>query len=65
MLEHLFKEFSQCENSLEYKKELEEKISQLCEKEQINKIELDNGDVYELKLLKSPRPHISIRKGKK
>jgi hypothetical protein len=65
MLEHLFNEFSQCENSLEYKKELEEKISQLCEKEQINKIELDNGDVYELKLLKSPRPHISIRKGKK
>ena len=43
---------------------LETKICSLLADEEINKIKLANGHIYEVKLLKTPRPHFELRRSK-
>ncbi len=43
---------------------LEEQILKIMTENEINKIQLDNKLVYEVKYLKSPKPHFELRRGK-
>ena len=42
----------------------EEKILAILTEEKITKIQLDNKQIYEVKFLKSPKPHFELRRGK-
>lgn len=43
---------------------IEVDIIAILEVNKIKKLKLDNGNVYELKFLKSPQPHFELRRGK-
>lgn len=45
-------------------KKYEQKVIDILAEKKIQKIRLDNGNIYEVKLLKSPRPHYELRRGK-
>lgn len=57
-------QFGELEESDETKKKLEAKITKLCWDLGIKKIRLDESRIYEVKLLKSPREHLELRRGK-
>lgn len=61
----LFNEFESLEKTDKLKNEIEEKIIKLMQDYKTSKIELENGHVYEVKLLKSPKPHSELRRVKK
>lgn len=43
---------------------IETQILEICTQEKITKLQLDNKQVYEVKYLKSPKPHFELRRGK-
>lgn len=43
---------------------LEQKILEILTRNEISKIQLDNKQVYDVKFLKSPKPHFELRRGK-
>lgn len=50
-------------NSAQVEK-IEQEILLIMEREQLEKVRLPNGHIYEIKALKSPRPHFELRRGK-
>jgi len=60
----LFAEFEKLDKNIVKRKDQELKVLTLMQKEGIEKIKLDNGHVYEVKSLKSPRPHFELRRTK-
>lgn len=63
-LETLFQKFKANENLDKDRAKVEEKIIKLMLKEKVNKIRLSDDTIYELKHLKSPRPHFEVRRSK-
>ena len=65
-LEGLFVEYEDRVKAVAELKDLETRIKTvlLDDADKIKKIKLDNGHVYELKYLKSPRPHYDLRRSK-
>lgn len=58
MFEALLKD----EFSVQYKATMEEKIIKAMVSEEVNKIKLDDGSIFEIVALKSPRPHFELRR---
>ena len=63
-LRQLFDNYQDLEDKMSEKDRTELNIARILSKQKCNKVKLDNGDVYDLKYLKSPRPHYALRKGK-
>jgi len=63
-LQQLFDSFQDLSLKKEEMSRTELNIAKLLAKQKVNKVKLQNGKVFELKYLKSPRPHYEIRKGK-
>lgn len=61
-LKPLFEALLKEEFSVQYKATLEEKIIKAMVSEEVNKIKLDDGSIFEIVLLKSPRPHFELRR---
>lgn len=64
VFEDLFSQYRAVNNVEKDKANIEERILKVMAEHKINKIKLDNGEVYELKWLKSPRPHFELRRSK-
>lgn len=56
-----YEELIECK---EEQKKVEQQIVDILAENEVQKIKLDNGNIYEVKLLKSPRPHYELRRGK-
>jgi hypothetical protein len=63
-LEELFQEYQKTDAVLSERDRKEAAIIKLCTDNEIQKQKLGNGDVYELKYLKSPSPHFELRRSK-
>lgn len=63
-LEELFKSFQEGLSNIKTKDEVEQEIISILLEEGIKKIKLDNKQIYEVKYLKSPRPHYELRRTK-
>lgn len=63
-LEELFKEREANEEACKKNEQIDEKILTILQSTGDKKIRLDNGHIYVVKYLKSPRPHEEIRRGK-
>jgi hypothetical protein len=63
-LEELFQEYQKTDAVLSERDRKEAAIIKLCTDNEIQKLKLGNGDVYELKYLKSPSPHFELRRSK-
>jgi len=65
--EELIKQFKDYENLIDndkIKSKIESNIIKKLQEEKIRKIKLDNGHIYEIKFLKSPREHFELRRSK-
>ncbi len=63
-LEAEFKKYLTLGENLGIMRVTADEIIKTMHNEKISKIKLDNGDIYELKYLKTPTPHYELRKGK-
>lgn len=63
-LECLFEEFTKVSDSVNTLETVEQEIIEVLNTERIPKIKLVNGDVYEVKLYKSPREHFRLKRSK-
>ena len=63
-LDGLYEELKTAEKNTEKVKQIEEKLIFALDKERIRKVRFKDGHVYELKHLKSPRPHLELRRSK-
>lgn len=63
-LKKLFKKYEDLEEISSEKGRIEEELCDILSEKKINKIKLDNGNVYVVKLLKSPREHMELRRSK-
>lgn len=63
-LKQLFDNFEDLTLKKDELERTEFNISKLLSKQKINKVKLENGNVYDLKYLKSPKPHFEVRRGK-
>lgn len=63
-LKKLFKDYESFKSEENINKAIENEICDLLSEQRINKIRLDNGNIYEVKLLKSPREHLELRRSK-
>lgn len=63
-IEAAFVEYKNADKEAEKRSRFEETLLTLMEKEDIMKLKLDDGSVWERKLLKSPRPHYELRRSK-
>jgi hypothetical protein len=64
-LDTMFSAWESGVNGQKEVKHLEDSILKELVARQVTKVELANGSVYDVKHLKSPRPHFELRKGKK
>lgn len=64
IIESKFEEFIKLQKAGEKKEELERSIARLLYDQQIQKIRLPTGEIYEMKLLKSPKEHFELRRSK-
>lgn len=62
--EQLFLQYEALNPKLAERDLLEEQIIALLAGQEVTKIKLDNGNVYDLKYLKSPKEHFELRRGK-
>ncbi len=60
----LFSDFTNLETVEKDKARVEETITKLLVANEVSKLRLPDGNVYEAVHLKSPRPHIKLRRGK-
>jgi hypothetical protein len=63
-LEFLYDDFKSAEGLAEAAGLVEAEIIKIMDRENINKIKFSDGAIYELKALKSPYPHLALRRGK-
>ncbi len=63
-LKSLYKGFKGCENYLKKREKAEAKIIEICTEEKISKVKFEDGHIYQIKLLKSPREHFELRRTK-
>lgn len=63
-LEGMYASLQSAANADTARKNIEEDIVKLMDLKQINKIRFADGAIYELKFLKSPRPHLELRRSK-
>lgn len=63
-LEILFAEFIKASESTAAMEAVEQEIIEVLNQERVSKIKLENGDVYEVKLYKSPREHFRLKRSK-
>lgn len=59
-----FNEYEVLAHQSEQRDRFEQMIVKTMEAQKLQKVRLPNGHIYELKLLKSPRPHFELRRGK-
>lgn len=60
----LFEEFEELERMVDKKERVEKEIIKLLDAEDVPKVKLSSGHVYEVKKLKTPRPHFELRRAK-
>lgn len=63
-IERLFESFTRAEKDAALAKEIEADICSLLDENKVQKIRLQDQSIWELKLLKSPKPHFELRRGK-
>ena len=63
-LKKLFQDFEKGIDDIKIKEETEQEIVKLMLEKGLKKIKLDNEHIYEVKYLKSPRPHYELRRTK-
>lgn len=63
-LEDLYKDYQELQDASADAEEVEARICSVLNDNKINKVRFENGDIYELKLLKNPRPHFVLRRSK-
>lgn len=63
-LDSIYEEYATIVNSQEAKERLEQELIGLMNENQIDKVKFFDGNVYEVKLLKSPREHFELRRSK-
>jgi hypothetical protein len=63
-LKKLFTEYLELENSEKERKEIEQAIVDMLIEQKVRKVRLETGEIFDLKLLKSPREHFELRRGK-
>lgn len=63
-IKKLFTKFDKLEINIAERKKIEDNICDLLSEQEVSKVKLDNGDVYEVRLLKSPKPHLVLRRSK-
>lgn len=63
-LAELFEAYEHHEKLTKKQEILNDKLLKILVEQEITKIRLDNGSVYEVKYLKSPKPHFELRKSK-
>lgn len=63
-LEQLKSLYDQAERVASNREELEQEICNVLEAEKVRKVRFNDGSIYELKFLKSPRPHLELRRAK-
>jgi hypothetical protein len=64
MIEGLFNEYEDLLTKSESIEVVEDKIAQLLAAQKVSKIKRGNGDIWEVKILKSPREHFVLRRSK-
>lgn len=60
----LFAKYEEAEKEVDKHEALSTSILAILTKQEITKIKLDNGNVYDVKYLKSPKEHFELRRGK-
>jgi len=63
-LEEMFSEFSQVTDQVSHVEIIEQAIIEVLNRERVNKVKLNNGDIYEVKLYKSPKEHFRLKRSK-
>ena len=63
-LEQLYSQFAESDRAASRATQHEEKLCQLLENQKVRKVRFADGSVYELKFLKSPKPHFELRRSK-
>ena len=63
-LETLYANFVQAKEAGDEADKLEHELCKLLEREQVQKVRFQDGNVYDLKFLKSPKPHFALKRGK-
>ncbi|NIO44442.1 MAG: hypothetical protein GTN36_02710 [Candidatus Aenigmarchaeota archaeon] len=63
-LDKMFKEYEANLDSIDNNKEIEALICEELNKQKIRKIKLKNDKIYEVRYLKTPRPHFALRRSK-
>jgi hypothetical protein len=63
-LENLYSEYKEVSDMAGIAVELEESIVALLDQQKVRKIRFADGGVYELKFLKTPKPHLELRRSK-
>lgn len=63
-LRQLFDSYQDLSKKKEELDRAEFNIAKILSKQKVNKVKLENGKVFELKYLKSPKPHYELRAGK-
>jgi len=63
-LGRLFTEYADRESASEKQKTLENAITKIMVEQKLTKVKLEDGKVYEAKFLKTPWPHVSLRRSK-
>jgi hypothetical protein len=63
-LEELYDDYKVAVESSKNKEAVEAEICDILQEAGCDKVRFENGDIYDVKLLKSPRPHLELRRGK-
>lgn len=63
-LETMFQDYATTESAVTAKRQLEDRIIKLCVDNELTKLRLASGNVYEVVHRKSPRPHFELKRSK-
>ncbi len=63
-LEELYSDFQHANEAASEREAIEAELCDILNEANVNKVRFANGDIYEMKLLKNPRPHFELRRSK-
>ncbi len=63
-LEELYTQLAGIDHRIGQRAQIEEKICMILNSAKVNKVKFSDGSIYEMKFLKSPRPHYELRRSK-
>lgn len=64
VLEQLYNKFSQADQAASEREQIEQQLCQAMREAGLKKVRFEDGSVFELKFLKSPKPHYELRRSK-